>query len=338
MSTPIAANISALYAKTESVTAGVYDAPANTDAIRVIGEPKFSIRKGIIRRTNSFTPQGGDIKAVTGSKAWKVEFQTETYLADAATSFDTNPLARLFRACPFVIADVGATFVLSASAQFGISVGRSNAFDCQPLSLAFEQRDGKRFECSGAVGLPTKITGKSGDRVLIDWSFSGLWRDVSDSTGLVPTYTGQDAPLIAAGQVLVTEFSGTDPVVTNVSDWEYTTGWSMSDVEDLTAEFGFGMGFLALKESPMLKLTCASTTEAATATWADAMGNVQGVGSRTTLRAGRSPRFLDIKLRNAELAAVPEDAVVSEYRAQKLTLMGVCDTSNATAQSQIIFT
>lgn len=282
----IASNTSAVFVKTQSAL-GTFDNPTasspSTNAIRVVGTPKFTPRgAGIIQRTDIYTPYGGGQAAVTGGIGWDISFQTELFwrfdetVGSAGQYITTNQsqLSALWLASPWAISITDTTdTLLTVQPYFYAETTRdttspspaSQTYAVQPFSIAYEESNGKRYEAFDCVCVP-KISWESGGKIMIDWTVKGKWRPVTSSSNIVPVYPEQYAtpkaqpPLIGQNAALsLTGFFGPD---TNaLSKVTVDTGWAISDVMDTRQAYGFGLGFIALTTYPTIALEVANFKE-----------------------------------------------------------------------------
>ena len=280
----IASNTSAVFVKTQSAL-GTFDNPTasspSTNAIRVVGTPKFTPRgAGIIQRTDIYTPYGGGQAAVTGGIGWDITFQTELFwrfdeaqgTAAQYITTDTSQLSALWLASPWTITTPNTDTLLTVQPYFNADTGRDTtaspaqkAYAVQPFSIAYEEANGKRYEAFDCICVP-KFSWESGGKIMIDWTVKGKWRAVTNSTNTVPVYPEQyvtpkpQPPLIGqAATMALTGFFGPD---TNaLSKVTVDTGWAINDVMDTRQANGFGLGFIALATYPTIALEVANFAE-----------------------------------------------------------------------------
>lgn len=291
----IASNTSAVYIKTQA-SLGTFDDPTpaisptpgaapfytGTNAVRVVGTPKFTPRgAGIIQRTDIYTPYGGGQAAVTGGIGWDITLQTEFFwrfdeaVGGASQYITTNQsqLSALWLASPWAITllNTSTDTLLTVQPDFtanNVRVATTGTEYVQPFSIAYEEANGKRYEAFDCICVP-KISWESGGKILIDWTIKGKWRDVTNSINapdLVPVYPEQYAtakpqpPLIGQNATMaLTGFFGPD---TNaLSKVTVDTGWAISDVMDTRQAYGFGLGFIALTTYPTIAVEVANFAE-----------------------------------------------------------------------------
>lgn len=331
MAYQLPSNIGAFFAATEAVV-GTLETFGATDAIRVIGTPSFKPRgTAIIADRNSFTPAGGGIQVVTGSIGWDISFQTEFYMPSPST-FNTNKLAALFRASQIEIDESGNDVVINPTAGFNLSATRVTTTNIQPCSIMWQETGGKQYVAHGCVG-KWKISGKAGDRVMVDWEFKGQWNAVADSTNLAPNYgTGQTPVIYQGGTVTDGLSSGS---VFSISEFSFDPGLELADWADANQTYGFALGGSVFKTSPTLEITVADSTETNAPTWGNAQSNTAGNWS---LAFTTGARTCTIALANAQQSAFPEMGDVSEYRSQKLKLAAPAATDQTSAAPQYTFT
>ena len=292
----IASNTSAVYIKTQAAL-GTFDDPTpaitptpgaapfytGTNAVRVVGTPKFTPRgAGIIQRTDIYTPYGGGQAAVTGGIGWDITLQTEFFwrfdeAKGAASQYITtnqSQLSALWLASPWAITFPAASpddTLLTVQPDFtanNVRVDTTGTEYVQPFSIVYQESNGKRYEAFDCICVP-KINWESGGKILIDWTIKGKWRDVTNSINapdLVPVYPEQYAtakpqpPLIGQNATMaLTGFFGPD---TNaLSKVTVDTGWAISDVMDTRQAYGFGLGFIALTTYPTIAVEVANFAE-----------------------------------------------------------------------------
>lgn len=345
MAAPLTA-VGGVFAVQTQGTLGTFDAPGNTDVINVIGTPSWKTRGagtgGMIARADLYTDRGGGQYLTRGKIGWDITFQTELYLPAITGSAWTSPLAPLFRAC-MVKVDVGVTDAhLYSTAQTGVSVGRSNPWDLQPVSMTWQQLDGRVFQAFDCVGT-FKISATAGEKVLIDWTFKGKWQSIPAS-GLnviaAPNYTDQQAPVIFSGSSLALSLTTGRADSFDLATFEYDAGVTLSDVDDALETNGYGIATTAFADYPKLVVDIASLVSQTT--WADAynVGTYTPSGPGTTvLTITAGARTMVITLRHSRQMVVPEEAESNTMRRQKLTFVGIANgTGDAQQASEIHFT
>ena len=349
MANLLAANGGIFAAKTET-TLNTWEQPTGADVINVVGTPSFKVRgAGLIGRADLYTDRGGGQVPVRGGVGWDITFQTELYLADQAdtASFNDNPLHVLFRACMFNFADNTSNVTLTSTARMAVATTRSPSYAVQPCSMQWQQLDGRIFQAKGCVGT-FKISGQSGQKVLIDWTFKGQWESTPAGSDVrtpitSPDYTGQQAPVIFAGWSLTLNLTAGDSASVDVASFEYTQGVTLSDIPDALATYGFGISALAFDNYPQMVIDVASQPEATQSTWTDAFSVLPVNDSAPpiptmTLSYTAAPVAFSIVLRNPKQLAMPEEAEANTVRRQKLTFVGLAiGTSDANQASQITF-
>ena len=347
MANLLAANGGIFAAKTET-TLNTWTQPGASDVINVVGTPSFKVRgAGLIGRADLYTDRGGGQVPVRGSVGWDITFQTELYLVDLAGNIDLddNPLHVLFRACMVnIVEPTNASVTLTSTARMAVATTRSPSYAVQPCSIQWQQLDGRIFQAKGCVGT-FKISGQSGQKVLIDWTFKGQWQaipnDLSGSIITSPDYTGQQAPVIFAGWSLTLNLTTGDNASVDVASFEYTQGVTLSDIPDALATYGFGISALAFDNYPQLVIDVASQPESVQSTWTDAFSvlpaNVASPPDMTLSYTSGNVLF-SIALRNPKQLAMPEEAEANTVRRQKLTFVGLANgTADANQASQITF-
>ena len=331
MAYQLPSNIGAFFGATESPV-GTLHTFAATDAIRVIGTPSFKVRgTAIIADRNSFTPAGGGIQVVTGSLGWDISFQTEFYMP-SPSSFNTNKLAALFRACQLGIDESSANVVITPTAGFNLAASRVTTTNIQPCSLMWQESGGKQFVAHGCVG-KWKISAQAGDRVMIDWEFKGQWNPVADSTNLAPNYGTTQTPVIYQGGTLTDGLSS--GTVFDISQFSFDPGLKLDDWADGNATYGFALGGSTFAESPTLEITVADSTETNGPTWTDAEDNAAGNWQLTFATGART---FTLDLASAQQSAFPEVTEVSSYRAQKLKIAAPAPTDQTSTAPQYTIT
>jgi len=337
-------NVGGTFAAATETTAGTFEALTATDVINVIGTPKFTPRgPGIISRADRLTYRGGEQIPVRGAVAWDVAFQTELYMPDPAT-FNTNRLARLFRACLFALDESGSTVVLDSTANQDVNATRTNAWTQQPVSMQWQQLAGRTFQTKGAVGM-VKISATSGEPVVLDWTFKGQWESVPGTVTQLATDLGanQSAPIVFYGATLTLALTTGATASFNLSAFEFTQGVTLSDQPDALAARGFGFSVLSFGAGPRLVVTVASQAETTQSTWTDADGVLPvapatpPASASATLVITVGSRSLTITLPIAKQIAYPEELDANGARVQKLFFVGCPPPDSASPASRITF-
>lgn len=338
----LASNLSSVYIKTQSAL-GTWEDPTpavpapgsgyvGTNAVRVVGTPKFSVRgAGIIQRADVMTPWGGNQSSKTGGLGWDITLTTELFW-QLGENYDLTlatltQLAPLFLASPWSITNPAADDVaLAIQPLFYADVNRSTAdFAVQPFSIAYEETGGKRFEAYDCVCVP-KITWEYGQKVMIEWTIKGKWRPVTAALGVEPTYVtpADQSPIIGVNcSVALTDFFENVNAVSKVT---IDTGWAINDVADFRETYGFGLGFIALSASPSIELDVADLIEAPTAgggepDWTDAEANTILTSLDLVLTVGS--KAITFTLTNPQLAAFPTPGETNSYRTNTLKFQGI---------------
>jgi len=348
----IASNTSAVFVKTQSAL-GTFDDPTasspSTNAIRVVGTPKFTPRgAGIIQRTDIYTPYGGGQAAVTGGIGWDITFQTELFWRfDEASG--TNPtlitrnqsqLSALWLASPWAIT-VPATsdVLLTVQPNFYADVNRTTAdYAVQPFSIAYEEANGKRYEAYDCVCVP-KFSWESGGKIMIDWTVKGKWLDVTSSTNTVPVYPEQYTPTAKPqppliGQNAALALSGFFGADTNaLSKVTVDTGWAISDVMDTRQAYGFGLGFIALTTYPTIALEVANFAETTEADWTNAQDNTVFDSDDLTVTLTVGTNSIVYTLKNPQLIEWPAPGDANGYRNIGLKFGGIPNSGDTTVMS-----
>lgn len=343
----LASNLSAVYIKTQSAL-GVWEDPTpavpapgtgyvGTNAVRVVGTPKFSVRgAGIIQRADVMTPWGGNQSSKTGGLGWDVTLSTELLWELGVDDVDPTLIAQtqlgpLFLASPWNL-NIGGYTTFEVQPLFFAEENRlTAAYAVQPFSIAYEEAGGKRFEAYDCVCVP-KLSWEYGQKVMIEWTIKGKWRPVTFSLGVVPVYVAPDvqAPIIGVNcTVSLTDFFENVNAVSKVT---IDTGWAINDVADFRETYGFGLGFINLAASPSIELDVADLTEASTAgggepDWTDAEANtiltllelVMDVGGYT----------IAFNLSNPQLASFPTPGETNSYRTNTLKFQGIPSSTNS---------
>jgi hypothetical protein len=341
----LASNLSAVYVKTQSAL-GVWDDPTpavsppttpatyvGTNAIRVLGTPKFSVRgAGIIQRADQNTPWGGNQSSKTGGLGWDITLSTEFFWELGApldlTLSTLTQLAPLFLASPWAITDEGGGVErLAVQPIFYSEENRLTVpYAVQPFSIAFEETLGKRFEAYDCVCVP-KVSWEYGQRVMIEWTIKGKWRPVTSAYGVVPSYVSptEQAPLIGVNCALTVP--GFPNEVNAVSKVTIDTGWAISDVADSRETYGFGLGFISLAASPSIEVDVADFAESVEPDWMVAEDNtINGAALELTLTIGGYD--LIFSLLNSQLAAFPTPGELNSYRTNTLKWQGIPDSTS----------
>jgi len=337
----LASNLSAVYIKTQA-DLGVYEDPTpavappgegyvGTNAVRVVGTPKFSVRgAGIIQRADVMTPWGGNQSSKTGGLGWDITLTTELLwelgVGDAdLTLLAYTQLAPLFLASPWKLS-VGGNTSLEVQPLYYADVDRTTVdFACQPFSIAYEETGGKRFEAYDCVCVP-KLTWEYGQKVMIEWTIKGKWRPVTFALGVIPEYIAPEvqAPIIGVNcSVTLTDFFENVNAVSKVT---IDTGWAINDVADFRETYGFGLGFIALAASPSIELDVADLTETTVAgggqpDWTDAQANT--ILTTLTLSMDVGGYSINFTLNNPQLAAFPTPGETNSYRTNTLKFQGI---------------
>ena len=358
----LASNLSAVYIKTQTAL-GVYEDPTpNTElnpalppvydgsnAIRVVGMPKFAVRgAGIIQRADVMTPWGGNQSSRTGGLGWDITLSTEFFweLGQAVdlTLATVTQLAPLFLASPWAITDAGGSVTdLSVQPFFYADVNRSTVpFSVQPFSIVYEESGGKRFEAYDCVAVP-KLSWEYGQKVMIEWTIKGKWRDVTSTYQVVPAYVAPEtqAPIIGVNCSLsLTDFFENVNAVSKVT---IDTGWAINDVADFRETYGFGLGFMALSASPSIELDVADLPEGPSTTpavpgpgvvntglepdWTDAKANT--ILSELNLTMDIGSYSIAFILANPQLAAFPTPGETNSYRTNTLKFQGIPNSASS---------
>lgn len=352
----LASNLSAVYVKTQS-TLGAWDDPTpavspptvpptyvGTNAVRVVGTPKWSVRgAGLIQRADQNTPWGGNQSTKTGGLGWDITLSTELFWELGApldlTLASLTQLAPLFLASPWAITNpTGDNVALAVQPLFYADVNRTTMdFAVQPFSIAFEETGGKRFEAYDCVCVP-KVSWEYGQRVMIEWTIKGKWRPVTAALGVEPTYVtpADQSPIIGVNcSVALTDFFENVNAVSKVT---IDTGWAINDVADSRETYGFGLGFIALSASPSIELDVADLPEGPSTTtnpgpppvivptgqepdWTDAEANT--ILTSLTLGLTVGSYAITFTLANPQLAAFPTPGETNSYRTNTLKFQGI---------------
>lgn len=349
MSTVIASNTSAVYVQTQT-TVGLavawFDIAA-TDAIRVVGSPKFSPRgAGLIERTDTMTPYGGGQAVVTGARGWDITFQTELfwdgYTSGGSGGFDNTQLAALWRATPFTVTPSSGgdpyNTLLAVQSQFATagSASRSPAYACQPFTMFYVESSGKRYAAFDCIAIP-KISAEYGQRVMIDWTVKGKWIDPNayniPSEIPAPNYAASQPPLVAlsCGLTLTGYFEN----VTALTKWTFDPGFALSDVGDSREGNGFGIGFSTLATYPSLEVDVADLPEGPSSSpqqqpdWSTASLNTV-FGSALTLEVYAAGNIITFTLANPQVIAWPAVGDTDGHRSLTLKFGAIPDATTPT--------
>ena len=342
----LASNQSAVFIKTQTALGTFVDAAATGTAIRCIGAPKFAVRgAGIIDRKEVFTPWGGNTSSRTGGLGWDITLQTEFFwVFGAAYDLDLSTqtqLAALWLSSPWAISnavDAGPPATndtqLAVQPFFEPAVNRSTTtYAVQPFSMVYEEYGGKRYEAFDCVALP-KISWEYGQRVMIDWTIKGSWRPVTNSSEVQPTYVAPatQAPVIGVNCALT--ITGLTVGIDAVTKVTIDTGWTLNDVGDTRATYGFGISFFRLDASPSLEIEMAEFDETAQASWGQAYSNTIGTSIVLAMTLATSPiQRWTITLANPQYVAFPENGgETNGYRSNALKWQAI-PSSNATLLS-----
>lgn len=347
-STVIASNISAVYVQTQATvgTAVATSAIANTDAVRVMGTPKFSPRgAGLIQRTDTMTPWGGGQAVVTGSRGWDISFQTELFW-DAGTAggtggFDNTQLAALWRACPFKVTPSSPDVTLTVQSLFATagSASRSPDYACQPCTIYFVEASGKRYAAYDCVAIP-KISAEYGQRIMIDWTLKGKWIDVdSAATATVlpsPSYPAAQLPIVSLNCALT--LTGYFNGVTALTKWTFDPGFALSDVGDSREAYGFGIGLPTLATYPSLEVDVADLPEGAAGNnsepdWSTAIANTVFGTSLTLVVTVGGNDTITFTLVAPQVIAFPTPGETDSHRSLTLKFGAIPSNANSTPAS-----
>jgi hypothetical protein len=336
----LASNQSAVFIQTQSVLGTFVDAAATpTNAIRVIGAPKFAVRgAGIIDRKEVYTPWAGNTSSRTGGLGWEITLQTEFFWV-FGTTYDLTlanqtQLAALWLASPWAISEDNITeyTVLEVQPFFEPDVDRvAPNYAVQPFSMVYEETGGKRYTAYDCVALP-KISWEYGQRVMIDWTIKGSWMPVSDSQDIQPVYASpsDEPPIIGVNcDLTITNLAVAINAVTKVT---IDTGWTLNDVGDTRKEYGFGISFFRLDSSPSLEIELAEFKEQAQNSWGEAAANTIGTSIVLSMDVTGNPDWI-ITLNNPQYVSFPENGgETNGYRSNALKWQAIPD-SDATLMS-----
>jgi hypothetical protein len=351
MATVIASNISALFAKAEA-TPGTFEAPAGTDAIRVVGTAKFTPRGAqLIQRADVMSPYGGAQASARGSLGWDITFQTELYFDASVTissggangflnQFIANSrLAALFAATPLGVS-VTPTDTLNAYMQpiylISNNTVRTGPLNCsiQPCTIVYEEQGGNRYAATGCVG-SFKISADYGQRVLIDWTFKGLWEDPSASVDLAPTWNENATdtyPRVMVNAAVTLPYTN---AVTAVTKFAFDPGYALTDVGNSIAANGMAIAMVALTNAPTIDLEVADLPQGVQDDWSEALLGVNQSYSPTivSLDFGGTANITFALPNSQVMLPVPADR--DGYRALGLKFIHV---STSASNAYITFT
>ena len=328
-----ASNTSGVYIRLET-TPGDYLAPALGDFVPVVGTPKFTPRgPGIIRRADVMTPYGGELAAKTGGIGWDISFTTELYWDFTGGAFTADPttantvLYALLRSCPFKIATGGTNdFKFISQAIYDLAATRTggNAYSTSTFSIAYEEIGAKRYEACGCVCIP-KFSFEAGGKIMVEWSIKGLWRPVTDSTGLQPTnlslmpLIGQNSSLTATGPL-----SSATCALAKVN---YDPGFALSDVLDAKQTYGMGIAMIALTSSPSIEIEVADLSEALAPDWTQAQDNtVSATALAVSVAIGSN--LVIFSLNEPQLVQWPTPGESNGYRNIGLKFAGIVNNTS----------
>lgn len=332
MATLIASNQSAVWVQTQATLGTFVDAAATGTAIRVVGTPTWAVRgAGIIDRKEVFTPWGGNSASRTGGLGWDITFQTEFFWQfnqpyDLDLSNQTQ-LAALWLSSPWAITHPTLATQLAVQPFFQVGPNRNPSpnYSVQPFSMVYEEESGKRWEAFDCVALP-KFSWEYGQRVMIDWTIKGSWRPVIDSSNVQPTYVASatEAPIIGVNCNVA--FSGLTVGIEAVSKVTIDTGWTLNDVADFRAEYGFGVSFFRQDASPSIELDINEFPELTQPGWGDAQANT--IGSSLTLTMTVGAFTWTIILDNPQYVAFPsQGGDLNGYRINTSKWQAIPDSS-----------
>jgi hypothetical protein len=349
-STVIASNISAVYVQTQTTvgTALASSAILATDAIRVVGTPKFSPRgAGLIQRTDTMTPWGGGQAVVTGAHGWDITFQTELFW-DASTAggtggFDNTQLGALWRACPFKVTASTPDVTLAVQSLFATSGGASRSPDyaCQPFTMFYVETSGKRYAAFDCIAIP-KISAEYGQRVMIDWTVKGKWLDpdaFNTPTAIpAPSYPAAQPPIVslACTLTLTGYFNG----VTALTKWTFDPGFALADVGDSREANGFGIGLATLATYPSLEVDVADLPEGTAGDnsepdWGKALSNAVFSTALTLAISVGTGDTITISLANPQVIAWPVPGETDSHRSLTLKFGAIPTNANQTPATLI---
>jgi len=350
-STVIASNTSAVYFKTQATvgTPIATSAIVASDAIRVVGTPKFSPRgAGIIERTDTMTPFGGGQAAVTGSRGWDITFQTELFW-DASTAggtygFSNTQLAALWRATPFAVTVADPDVTLGAQSLFATagSASRSPTYAVQPFTMFYVESSGKRYAAFDCVCIP-KLSAEYGQRVMIDWTVKGKWIDpdsYATATALpAPTYPAAQPPIVALNCALT--LTGYFNGVTALTKWSFDPGFALADVGDSREANGFGIGLPTLATYPSLEVDVADLPEGAAGDnlqpdWTNASSNEVSSTALTLVVTVGTGDTITFSLANPQVIAWPTVGETDGHRSLTLKFGAIPDATTP-SPATIIF-
>lgn len=343
----LASNLSAVYIKTQA-SLGAFDNPCpevvpttepptyvGTNAIRVVGTPKFSVRgAGIIQRADVMTPWGGNQSSKTGGLGWDITITTELFW-ELGTAFDitlatATQLAPLFLASPWAIKNSGGDTNLEVQPFFYASETRGGLipvdFAVQPFSIVYEETGGKRFEAYDCVCVP-KISWEYGQRVMIEWTIKGKWLAVTSSVGVQPEYIAPETQAPIVGVNCALSLPNILDNVNAVSKVTIDTGWAINDVADFRETYGFGLGFINLAASPSIEVDVADFAEAVEPDWTDAQANtIYGDDLVLTLTVGGFDILFQLSA--PQFAGFPTPGELNSYRTNTLKFQGIPSSSS----------
>ena len=362
--TLLASNTSAIYIKTQTTlgapawdpTAGSPTYPAAGDAVRVLGTPSFTPRgAGIIARGDQMTPWGGMQAPRTGGLGWDITMQTELFwnftTADSITLANTQ-LAPLFRAMPWNISLTGSGgvnttlavqpfFVAGVDATGSpVTYRDTTAYACEPFTITMVETNGEVFTAYDCIAT-CKLSWDYGQRIMLDWTIKGKWVNVGSysSSFPVPDYAtiADQPPLVGTNcSVAMTVTSPQVNLLTNINALDkisFEPGWALQDVGDMREQYGFGLGFAALTNSPTIEMQVADFSQTVQPDWTQAQANTSSLTCAVTITIGANT--ITITLNNCYQMAFPSKVDSNGHRSTGIKL-GAVPTS-ATTQASIVF-
>lgn len=352
-STVIASNTSAIYFKTQATvgTAEASSAFAATDAVRVVGTPKFSPRgAGLIQRTDTMTPFGGGQAVVTGAHGWDVTFQTEFFwdgtIEVGAGGLDQTQLGPLWKACPFRVVTAGPLAFdvqLAVQSLFATAGSASRTPDhaCQPFTCYYVETSGKRYAAYDCIAIP-KISAEYGQRIMIDWTVKGKWIDPDAYSSVTvipaPEYPTGQPPLVSTNCNLT--LTGYFDGVTALSKWTFDPGFALADVGDSREATGFGIGLATLATYPSLEVDVADLPEGGAGDnlepdWIYALNN-DVFPTSLVLQVNVGSNYIQFSLANPQVIAWPTPGETDSHRSITLKF-GAIPTADTPTPATIYF-
>ena len=179
-----------------------------------------------------------------------------------------------------------------------------------------------------------KFTFEAGGKITIEWSIKGLWRPVTNSTPLVPTYA-YPAPLIGINASL-TAAAPIGSYTSALAKVSYDPGYALSDVLDAQQTYGMGIAMISLTSSPSIELEVADLAESTQPDWTTAQANTVASGFDVTLTIA-ADTLVVFSLNEPQLVQWPTPGESNGYRNIGLKFAGIVNSNSATDIGSIGF-